>query len=309
MAKEDAKITENDFEKAIQRMTETAKLEKAQLFHTQDSKRTSWPGGESTDYKKWDDGIGKDGTDYQAKLAGKILKGEQLTPDEISFLSKGQEADKKDDDDAEKAITKSDDVDKADKKDDEKDDDEDKDKVFKSAAQFIDDNEVIQKGIEVSDVLNNLAKAFSGGLENVTATMYSMMKDVKKDIMGDVSKAIDNRFEEQGEFNKSLADVVSNIGHGVHGLIGQANEFAESPARAPKSQLSVIPGGVKVMDKSFGGGQGVDDMISKSQKLEAMCDMVKSGELNPLDVMKFETTNQIHPEVETKIVSKLKAIN
>jgi len=320
-------------------------LSKAQLFHTPtSSEQTTWPGGQKSEIgNKWDDSIGADGTDYhpaRKSIAEKALKGLPLSPEEIAILKSDIEqsvvkAQPCDDDKDDKKDGK-----KGDEKD-EKGDEKDEKKLFKKmmksavkeamkafggadmnfqakkavapaapppmAKSFeaaVQGSETIQKGIELSDFLTELVKAFGSGLEGIESRTVGTVEQATNAILSQMGGYLDARFAEQAEFNKSLAEAVVNIGHGVAGNIEQLSEVAQAPAGAPKSQLRAVPG-VRPLEKSFGGPQGTE--ISKAQKLDAMVDMVEKGQLNSLEVVKFDAVGQIRPEVEAAVVRHIQS--
>jgi hypothetical protein len=305
-------------------------LSKAQLFHTpSDSNPKSWPGGESTEYgEKWDDSIGNDGTDYhpaRKSIAEKALKGLPLSPEEIAILksdiemsvSKGEECDEDEKEESKKAFGGSKMTFKAQKDDDEdRPAPEEKDKsvtsmqekmrnshpVTKSFDAAMGQSETLQKGIELSGFLADFAKAFGSGLEGLEARTAQTVEQATNAILSQVGSYLDARFAEQATFNKSLAEAIVNIGHGVAGNLEQINQVAQAPAGPPKSQLR---GGVQAIEKSFAGPKG--DTISKSQKLDVMVDLVEKGQLNSLEVCKFETTGQLRPEVDALVMQHIQA--
>jgi hypothetical protein len=309
-------------------------MSKAQLFHTpSDSNPKTWPGGDTTEYGKWEDSIGADGTDYhpaRKSIAEKALKGLPLSPEEIAILKsdieqnviKAQECpeeDKEDKEEDKKAMKKvakkamkeamkafggSKMTFKAQKDDDEKPSAEEKD-IGKSFEAAVGQSETLQKGIELSGFLADFAKAFGVGLEGVGARTTNAVEQATNAILQQVGSYLDARFAEQAEFNKSLADAIVNIGHGVAGNLEQISQVAQAPAGPPRSQLRAVPAGVQAVQKSFAGGQG--ETLSKAQKLDVMVDLVEKGQLNSLEVCKFESTNQLRPEVEALVMQHIQS--
>lgn len=323
------RIPGSDFFKSLGRLEALARgnqpqeeVSKAQLFHTpSDSERTSWPGGEKSEIgNKWDDSIGSDGTDYhpaRKSIAEKALKGLPLTPDEIAILkgdiensvAKGQfpfqkDDDKKEDEDDEKKEKKEHCAKAAPPqmafKAHDSEEPAKEEKTEKSFSSAIRSNETIQKGIELSGFLAELVKSFGTGLQGIESRTTNLVEQSTNAILQQIGSYLDARFSEQGEFNKSLADAIVNIGHGLAGNLEQVHQIAQAPAGAPKSQLRAIPGGVQPVEKSFAGGQG--EKLSKAQALDIMVDLVEKGQLNSLEVCKFETTGQMRPEVEAIIM-------
>lgn len=307
-------------------------MNKAQLFHTpSNSEKTSWAGGDKTEIgNKWNDSIGEDGTDYhpaRKAIAEKTLKGIALSPEEISILKGDIEAsmkDKKEEDDDDEDEKKGlgagisagagiggGKMGKAAggqmafkaQKDDEKPAPEEKDKSMcnKSFEGAVQQSESIQKGLELSEFLTDLVKAFGAGLEGVEGRTTSLMEQAANSILSQLGGYLDERFAEQAKFNKSLAEAIVNIGHGVAGNIEQISQVAQAPAGPPKSQLRA---GVQPIEKSFAGPKG--ESIDKAQKLDAMVDLVEKGKLNAIEVCKFETTGQLRPDVDSMIVNYIK---
>lgn len=322
-------------------------MSKAQLFHTpSNSEQTTWPGGEKSDIgNKWNDSIGADGTDYhpaRKSIAEKALKGLPLSPEEIAILKsdiehsviKGQECDEGEhgepDEDDKKGKKKA--MKKLAKEfarkamegagkqmafkahDPEKPDPDEKEEkamppmpggVAKSFGGAVQDSETMQKGIELSPFLADLVKAFGVGLEGVQGHTTALVEQATNAMLKQIGTYLDNRFAEQGEFNKSLADAIVNIGHGVAGNLEQTNQMAQGPAGAPKSQLRAIPGGIQPVEKSFAGPGG--ESLTKSQKLDVMVDLVEKGQINSLEVCKYETTGQLRPEVDALIMQHIQS--
>jgi hypothetical protein len=293
---EQATIPGSEFFKSLGKLEALAKgdtpedMEKAQLFHTKNnSEPSNWPGGDSTKYGPgWDDSIGQDGTDYhpaRKAIAEKVLKGEPLTPEDISIL-------------------KSDQMDKGGKEDE----DEDKEKFAREKAckSITDENETLQKAIEMSPFLAEFAKAFDSRLSIMEQNYQDKLTKALNSVLENLGEYLEERFSHQGEFNKSLAEVVAGIGHGLSANIQQTAEMAQAPAGPPKSTLRSVDGGAKPIEKSFAGPAG-GEALSKSQVLGAMTDMVEKSQLNPLEVIKYENTGQIRPELLDKITQTLTA--
>jgi hypothetical protein len=320
---------------ALANGSDQEQMDKSQICTGPNSEVTSWPGGTKGDIgDKWDDSIGADGTDYaggakkikkaREEIAKKILKGMPLDPNEVALLksdyesnfAKGDGGDdkgslaglfgKKDDDkDEDKGKKKDKGRDK--KKDEEEDEDEDEGggggppmpmgkegggppmmPMGKSFADEVQSNETLRKGIEVSEFLSEFAKSFAIGLHGMEARIMN-------NVIGQVVGALNEYAGTQAAFNKSLADAIVNIGHGVSGTIQQAEQMAQAPAGPPKSQLRAIPQNVNVLQK---GQQQQGNQLTKAQMLDRMADLVEKGKLNSLEVIKFESTNQLSPATE-----------
>ncbi len=300
-------ITQSDFFKSLERLEALANgsedLEKSQICTGSGNEPQTWPGGDKSELgDNWTDNIKPDGTDYtgpgskaRKSIAEKIYKGEALSEAEVAIL-KGDYVG----DDVNKA--------KRDKEEDEEEeerrgppaeDDEDEMPEFarKSVGEVMQENETIQKGIEVSDFLSEFANAMALG-------MVGMEQRITKSVTETVLGGLQEVYDDQGEFNKSLAEAVANIGHGMAGLVEFQGEAQEMPAGPPRSQLRSVPGGQQqqqpqVLNKGV-GGDGLENM-SKSQMLDRMSDLVTKGQMNPLDVIKFESTNELTPQVQDSL--------
>lgn len=307
-----------------------AKLEgmaKSQICTGPNSEVKTWPGGESTDVPgdgPGADKIKEDGTDYNERggkavrksIREKVKKGMALSVEELALLKSDIEA-------AEKAGPMGGGaagmgkppmpgMGKAKQDDDDDDDDDDKKdekdgkggppwmgKSFEAAAQ---QSETIQKGVEVSEFLAELAKAIGAGLEGIEARVQAHVQEMGQQLFGTLSSFAG----EQGEFNKSLAEAVANIGYGVAGSIEQVEQVAQMPANGPKGQMRVVQGGGQqgqgFVNKSFGPGEG--EALNKSQVLDVMQDMLEKGQVTPLDIIKFDTTGELRPDLGPKILAK-----
>lgn len=302
---EQATIPGSEFFKSLGKLEALAKgqdpedLEKAQLFHTNSSERTEWPGGKKHGIgNKWDDSIGTDGTDYKPtrkSVAEKIMKGEPLTADDIALLKSDAEA-----------------ADMVSKDEGQEVEDgggkgapgKEGQEVGKSLAE---DSPTLEKGIEMSPFLAELVKAMDRRFEMAEQRQSEQVVKAANGMLENLGEYLEAQFASQGEFNKSLAEVVSGIGHGLHANIQQTAEMASAPVGAPKSTLRAIDGGqAQPIEKSFAGSEGGEE-ISKAQVLNAMTDMVEKGNLNALEVSKYEMTNQIRPDLLQRITSDIKA--
>jgi hypothetical protein len=122
-------------------------------------------------------------------------------------------------------------------------------------------------------------------------------------------EGIEKSFADQGEFNKSLADAVVGIGQHVAGGAELAGASNSLPAGAPKSQLRAVQGTtgqLTQINKSFNGPGGLESgelAMAKSQVVDAMYEMVKAQKLNPLELVKFESTGQLNPQVQQAVLT------
>jgi len=286
-------------QKGEQLTAEEMDLVKSQICTGPNSERTSWPGGQTSDVPGNGPGADKikpNGTDYNERgmrksIAEKVAKGLPLTADELALLKS----------DLEKGDEVGGSVEKA--KDD-KDKEEFGRDIGKSFNEVVNENDTLQKGIEVSEFLSEFAKSFGSGIEASENRTMGFVQDIGQQLF----TALHEFKAEQADFNKSLAESIVNIGHGVAGSMEQVQQVAEMPAGPPRSQqLRAIPGGQErqgFVQKSLGGpGEG----ISKSMMTEVMTDMLEKGEggIQPVEIIKFDSTGEIRPELQAKIVARI----
>lgn len=319
-------------------------LVKAQICTGSGNEPQSWPGGDPTHYGEgWTDNIRPDGTDYNQRagvrksIMEKVAKGIPLTVEELALL--------KSDIDSGGIQPQGQPMDKGVQPEPEKEHPA-MDKSMAAAAQ---QSQTLQKGFEVSEFLHELAKSFHEGLIGLEARTEARLQALAEHNTGTLQQFAN----QQGEFNKSLADAVVNIGHGLSGTIQQVEQVAQQPMAAPRSQMIArpqqvqqpmmkaqlfggplqqpmmvpqpqIPPGYQLsgpqpqfppqqqqfMPRQFGGPMdpqqqlmmksGPDEMV-----LGHMTEMCKSGNLNPLDVIKYEATGEIHPALLNQIQARM----
>jgi hypothetical protein len=329
-----------------------------------DSNPGTWAGSSQEDQNEHEDGIDENGTDYagvKKALAAKVAKSKALTPAEVAIvkgqdprklisdkISKGESltaaegwavkggvakmginigpAVKKGNDGPEKAGVPGEDKDAGSVPDSNAgdDDEEIEPDAKKSLAGAIGSTQNLKKGIEMSPILAEFARAMGVALEGVEARTASR---ISKSFAGAlapvvariemVEKSVSGLVSDQSSFNKSFAEAMVGIGQQLAGGAEVASAAASAPAGAPKSHLRAIsggqgggaPAGVQAVQKSFGPG-GLDvsgDQFAKSQITDAMIDLVKGGKLNQLDVVKFETSGEMNPAVRNMVVGHLSA--
>jgi hypothetical protein len=138
-------------------------------------------------------------------------------------------------------------------RDDEEDEDEDD----------MDKSYGLSKGVEVSEFLNELTKSI---------VIYC------NDLEDYVTKSLVQIHEENGAMSKAIAENLVTLNDIVEKSQGNISEYAEGPARGPKSMLD--------MSKSVSGSQ--DSEWSKGVVLNALMKGVEAGTISPLEVLKVE---------------------
>ncbi len=270
-----------------------------QVHHTPaNSDPGGWAGSRSMDCPEdgATDHIEEDGTDYKGVSGGlmksileKIEKGQALTEAEAyvfkSVMEKaGMAYAKKDKDD--------DKMDKAHKppfmKDDDKKDKDD-DEAKKSLTEHASENADVQKGLEMSPFLAGWAQVQADAHTSAEQRIVSRLNKSLADI--DASNAT---------FQAEMAKSVAALAEVLTAQAQRMEQLESTPARGPKS-VSAQP-----VEKSFGAGgeptQGGEEM-SKSLVLDTMIDMVQKGKLHSQEVVKFESTNELRPDLYQAVLA------
>lgn len=333
------KIETGDLQKALQSLQDLAKGHNSrgtattevvgmaaesgatQVFHTpSNSSPASWA-GTSASSEDWSDSIGPDGTDY--KVAGakmrksvlsKIAKGEALTQGEKNFVAKGgldkfkdmEKAKEAKGDMAEKAMAprsmmakakdededeEEDEVSKAEEHSDEAEDrkliremmsKEKKKDVSKSFADHAAENPAVKGGFEVSEFLAGFAQVMHKSLSSMEARITDRVLTglAKSDI-------------EQGEVQKSMAEALARLGEVLAAQAQRIDQVESGPARAAKSTLS----------KSGVAPEAAQE-LNKSQVTGALVDLVQKGLATATDVLKYDATGELSPELRQKVVGR-----
>ena len=133
---------------------------------------------------------------------------------------------------------------------DEEEDDEDKE-------------DKMSKGVEVSEFLHELTKS-------VAIYCY--------ELEGLITKSLNQIHEENGAMSKAIAENLVALNDIISKSQDNINEYAEGPARGPKSMLD--------MSKSISGSQ--EPELSKSVVIGALMKGVEAGTVSPLEIIKVE---------------------
>lgn len=272
-------------------------------------------------------------------IADKITKGTKLTQAEKWALNKGFPFGKDDDkDDAEKSgVSKGNDTPTKAGKPGETElptkvpdshagdaDEPIEGDAKKSLGGAINGTEHLKKGIEMSPILAEFARAMGAALEGTEArTALRISKAIGEAVaplmarVETLEKGLNGFGQNQDAFNKSFAEAMVGIGQQLAGGAEVAGVAGGAPAGGPKSHLRAIPGGqqngapgVQVVQKSFTGPGGLDvggEAFAKSQISDAMIELVKGGQLNQLEVIKFETSGEMNPAVRNMVIGRLQA--
>lgn len=323
------KIDQTDLSKALSALqdlakghgskgTATTKVEtmagesgSTQIFHTASNSDPGGWAGSSWRGEGWEDSINANGTDLDSvKKLGKSIasgimtklsKGQELTARELGFVSKGGLnflKDGKDEDKADKAFPpkKEDDVEKA-HADAAEDKEQIKDMVKPGAIKKSDvsksftdhaaEHEVLSKGFEVSEFLAGFAQV-----------MHKSLTSMEARITDRVLTAVARSAEETGSVQKSMAEAVAALGEVLAAQAQRIDQVETGPARAAKSATMAKSGGYR--DSAAEGGED----MNKSQITEKLVELVQKGQATAQDVLKFDATGEITPELRRKVASR-----
>lgn len=160
----------------------------------------------------------------------------------------------------------------------------------------MDENETLQKALDVSDFLQEQHGELCKSLQT----------------LADHQEESDKR---QHEFNLVLAKAVADVGNLVKSMAEKMGTELAQPARAPKSRGVNAPA---PLNKSFAGAAPEGEELTKSDMMKGLETLMqetmeKSGGESRLDngvdllmeISKFEQTGFIHPQVEEIVKSRI----
>lgn len=328
------KIEAGDLQKALQTLQDLAKGHNSrgtattevpgmvgesgatQVYHTPNNSdpKGGWAGS-SWEEQDWSDSLGPDGTDYKAagaamrkSVAAKIAMGKALNEGEKKFVEKGgmakfdpetlkkEEAKKAyGEDDAKKGMY----GDKADKAMDHEDEEEDlemlrekvkpealkgsKKDMNKSFSDHAAENSAVRGGFEVSEFLAGFAQV-----------MHKSLLSMEARITDRVLTGLAVTSADQGEVQKSMAEALANLGEVLAAQAQRIDQVEAGAARAPKSALS----------KSVSTAEVEAESLNKSQVTGILVDLVQKGQATAQDVLKYDATGEISPELRNKVVGR-----
>lgn len=276
-------IEKNDLEKSLDFLDaiSKAKGKGTQLVQGR-QKRRSWPDPTEQDLQEdYEDGLSEDGMDYDHRdeIEGSNASKNKSPEDsehemyEGKFISGGKGMKPKNK--VAKAVDEDDD-------DNDNDDDDDsyrermiaKKKAAmakKSVVETFEDSlvadEVINKGIEVSPFLSHLTRAFTEALG---------------DFAGTVEKSMEIRQADQDEFNLSLARALNYMNKSLAEHKGRIEEVEGQPL-PPKGNMGNV---------TKSGNAPIED-LTKAQAIEILSKGVEDNKLDPMEVVKLESTGKL----------------
>lgn len=145
-------------------------------------------------------------------------------------------------------------------------------KVEKSfAAQATEASDEIKKGVEVSDFLEHFVSETG-------------------DYMDGLSTKITKSIELNHELLTGLTDVIKSFGAEITSLKEQVAAFGDAPATGAKA----IRKGIQRFEE-----ESVE--LTKSQIVDKLGDMIQKGIARTSDMLYFETTGRLRPELAAKM--------
>jgi len=147
------------------------------------------------------------------------------------------------------------------------------------------EDEVIQKSVEVSDFLESLVNQIGESIDPLTKALIKSHGKTEK------------RYED-------IATMVGNLSTVVKGLAQELGAIKNSPVRLNKSQTT----DAKPLEKTFepdATGEKINKAamgdFTPAKIADGMFELMKKGECDPLEITRFETDGTIRPELLEKI--------
>lgn len=209
-----------------------------------------------------------------------------VKPEDVTEPNEDDEG--KDNNDDEDDENKEDVEDKGD--DNQEDEKDDKEEITqKSFTDFVAESDELSKGIEVSDFLAEFTRIHG-------AITDALREDVNKSLQTSthtaniLAKSFNAIMKSQNELAKSIEELRERL------------ETVERQPVGRKAQVSI-------MEKSFNHSAGLDEgrkELSKAEKLNRLSDMAINGQngVTINDVVQFESTGVLRPELEHLFVSR-----
>jgi len=144
----------------------------------------------------------------------------------------------------------------------------------KSFADIVLANPVLVEGMESSPFLNQMVKSIAIAFDAFDDTSVAIQKSFASDHR-DLAKSFDGAFEVMGS-RLGLIDTTASA------IDMQKSQEADS------SNVSAL---------NKGGFSDGSREPTRNDVLNAMMKSVEAGQLNPLEIIKFETTGQVRPEI------------
>jgi hypothetical protein len=153
----------------------------------------------------------------------------------------------------------------------------------RTAKSLLDENEDLEKGLEVSPFLAEFANTIAEASD-------ASMSEVRKG------------FDEQKSFNRKLQKAIVTMGNMIMELGGKVEDYGDQPATARKTVLNKS----EVQEREFQKSEGLPQ-FSRAQVLSALTDMVVKGEadVDPIAVSSYESTGYLDPSLVQRVNARL----
>ena len=231
-----------------------------------------WPDDEPQTEKE-EDHIGPDGTDYVAKAQGYKAEGEEAEGTRVANMlrrlkdKRGEEGMKAEEEEREEEGEEDTDEGKEDKRE----------LMDKSFFDYVSHNPVLMAGVEQSVFLQEMVKSVGFSFAKLEDNLGYVFANVHNDYV-DFAKGVDGTFEELG---KSL------------GIIGDTGSAVDTYA----SQGSIDASNITPLRKG-----GFDEaQLTKEDVLGALMKGFEAGQVSPQDIIKFETTGALSPNIQKSL--------
>jgi len=271
-----------------------------QVFHTpSNSDPKSWAGSavESEGDDGAHDGIDANGTDYRGASAvmksilDKLAKGKTLSASEFDQV-KGMACDDKDEKVAKaKAKGKAPPFGGKETAEEEEAEEDAKEAMGKSLSDFASESDGVTRGFEVSEFLADFADV-----------VQKSLNALEERVVYRLSSAVGAATSDTGEFQKSLAGAIAGLGETLSAVVQRVDQVENQAARPPMSIQ-----GIQEITKGGYGGPSDGEPLNKAMVGEALVQLVQDGKARVNDVIKYESTGQISPMLETTVRGMLRS--
>ena len=198
----------------------------------------------------------------------------KLTVTKVTKNKKEEDDEEYEDEDDEEEYK--DDEDDEEYEDDDEDEDEDSKKSFKD--DFLGQDEIIEKALEVSEFLEILVDTIGTKIDGFTKQSDLLGRTLFA--TGKLIKSMNAKLEEQDEFIKSLQDSIDEI------------------SNQPIGRKSIINAReVTTISKSLEKNNEIKKQLTKGQIVDLLVKSVEKGEIEPLDVTRYETSGFLSKEI------------
>lgn len=192
---------------------------------------------------------------------------------------------------------------KADEDEDKKDEDKKPDFDFKSKKSFAKSlPKEVKTKIEVSDFLKSLVDHTGEAVDGLRSSLAKSHK-LTHGRLGELEDAVESVAKSQQNIGVVLKAICEQIGviskSAARPAKSATNQQVQKSERNFKSALNE-EGDEQPMFKSL----SKDPIVAKSQISNVLCDLVKSGSAQDLDVINFETSGHVRPELLSKLQEK-----